>query len=297
MDDRAPAASLLPDLTATPVGAGVLDGRVESSEPVAADVTSLRAAGTIPAHVAIIMDGNGRWAQDRGQHRVFGHHEGVVSVRVVTEAAVEVGIRHLTLYTFSVENWQRPPEEVDGLMRLLVQTVERERETLLRNQVRLAILGDLASMPPDCRDALGRLMDETAHFERMTLHLALSYSGRWEIATAARRIADDVATGRLDPADVDEAAVASRLPSAGMPDPDLLVRTGGDFRVSNFLLWGIAYAEIYVTACLWPDFRRAELLEALRDFQRRERRFGRVPGHGSARMPEADSPTGAASAQ
>lgn len=245
--------------------------------PVAEDVAALRAAGPIPEHVAIIMDGNGRWAQQRGQHRVFGHHEGVVSVRVVTEAAVEVGIRHLTLYTFSVENWQRPQEEVDGLMRLLVQTVERERPTLLRNHVRLRVLGDFDAMPADCRDALQALMDETAHFERMTLHLALSYSGRWEIAEAARRIAARVADGTLAPGAIDEATIAAHLPSNVAPDPDLLIRTGGDFRVSNFLLWGIAYAEIVVTHVLWPDFRRAELLDAVRDFQGRERRFGRVP--------------------
>ncbi len=253
--------------------------------PVADDVAALRAAGPIPAHVAIIMDGNGRWAQQRGQHRVFGHHEGVVSVRVVTEAAVEVGIRHLTLYTFSTENWQRPPEEVDGLMRLLVQTVERERPTLLRNQVRLRVLGDMAAMPTDCCDALQALMDETAHFERMTLHLALSYSGRWEIAEATRRIAARVAAGDLAPGAIDEATVAAHLPSNVAPDPDLLVRTGGDFRVSNFLLWGIAYAEIVVTPCLWPDFRRDQLLDALRDFQRRERRFGRVPAPALAAPP------------
>ena len=247
----------------------------------AAEQAALRASGSIPAHVAIIMDGNGRWAEQRGQHRVFGHHEGVVSVRDVTEAAVEIGVRHLTLYTFSTENWGRPSAEVEALMTLLVETVTKERETLLRNGVRLRVLGDAGALPASCRAALDALMAETAGLTSMTLHLALSYSGRWEIVEAARRIAEDVAAGRLAPEAVDEAAVRARLATGDTPDPDLLIRTGGEMRVSNFLLWSIAYTELYVTDRLWPDFRRAALYEAVRSFQRRERRFGRVPGAAS----------------
>ena len=240
------------------------------------DVAALHAAGPVPSHVAIIMDGNGRWARERGQHRFLGHHEGVVSVREVTEAAVEVGIEHLTLYTFSTENWHRPAAEVEALMTLLVDTVARERETLLRNGVRLHVLGELAALPPACQAALAALMDETAALDKMTLHLALSYRGRWEIARAARTIADDVAAGLLRPEDVDEDAFAARLPSGGLPDPDLLIRTGGEMRISNFLLWSIAYTELYVTDLFWPDFRRAALHDAIRSFQMRDRRFGRV---------------------
>lgn len=243
----------------------------------AAQQAALRASGAIPRHIAIIMDGNGRWAQARGQHRFVGHHEGVVSVRDVTEAAVEIGVEHLTLYTFSTENWQRPEQEVAALMSLLVETVGNERETLLRNGVRLNVLGDLRALPEACRRGLQALMDETASLDRMTLHLALSYSGRWEIVQAARRIAEEAAAGTLDPATLDEEGFAAYLDTAELPDPDLLIRTGGEMRISNFLLWSIAYTELYVTERLWPDFRRAALYEAVQDFQRRERRFGRVP--------------------
>ncbi len=256
---------------------------IPASPADAAAPQALRAAGPIPRHVAIIMDGNGRWAQARGQHRFVGHHEGVVSVRDVTEAAVEVGIEHLTLYTFSTENWQRPPQEVEALMSLLVDTVARERDTLLKNGVRLHVLGELEALPPACRRGLENLMDETAAMARMTLHLALSYSGRWEIVQAARRIARAAAAGGLDPEAIDEALFARHLDTARLPDPDLLIRTGGEMRVSNFLLWSIAYTELYVTDELWPDFRRASLYAALRDFQRRDRRFGRVPDPPAAR--------------
>ena len=235
------------------------------------------ASGAIPASVAVIMDGNGRWAQARGQHRYVGHHEGVVSVRDVTEAAVQIGIEHLVLYTFSTENWNRPAEEVAALMELLVETVSAQRQTLLDNGVRLQVLGDLAALPAPCVDALQALMDETADLSNMTLHLALSYSGRSEIVRAARRIAEQAAAGTLDPSAIDEQMVASHLDTAGLPDPDLLIRTGGEMRVSNFLLWSIAYTELYVTDTLWPDFRRDQLYAAVRDFQLRERRFGGVP--------------------
>jgi undecaprenyl diphosphate synthase len=255
-------------------------------EPQTADdlqaQADLRSGGPIPAHVAVIMDGNGRWAQARGQHRYVGHHEGVVSVRDVTEAAVQIGIRHLTLYTFSTENWNRPATEVGALMALLVETVASQRETLLANGVRLRVLGDLDALPAEPRQALQALVDETAGLANMTLHLALSYSGRWEIVRAAQRIAREAARGTLDPDALDEAAFEAHLATAGVPDPDLLVRTGGDVRVSNFLLWQIAYTELYVTDTLWPDFRRPHLYAAVRDFQTRERRFGRVPQPGGA---------------
>ncbi len=259
-----PHTSLAPDVTA---------GSAED----AARQEALKASGAIPQHIAIIMDGNGRWAQARGQHRFIGHHEGVVSVRDVTEAAVEIGVEHLTLYTFSTENWHRPQPEVEALMALLVETVAKERETLLRNGVRLNVLGDLSALPEACRDSLRALMAETDSLHRMTLHLALSYSGRWEIARAARRIAEEAAAGTLDPQAVDEDFFNTYLDTAELPDPDLLIRTGGEMRISNFLLWSIAYTELYVTQKLWPDFRRAELYEAVRDFQGRDRRFGRVP--------------------
>lgn len=254
----------------------LLDPASPEGRADAARQAALREAGVIPEHVAVIMDGNGRWAQQRGFHRVVGHHEGVVSVRDVTEAAVELGIQVLTLYTFSTENWQRPKEEVDGLMRLLVDTVAAQRETLLRNGVRLELLGDLDALPGDSRAALDALCADTAALTRMKLVLALSYSGRWEIVEAARRLAEDVHAGRLAVDDVTEDAFRAHLPSGHLPDPDLLVRTGGDLRVSNFLLWGIAYTEIVVTETLWPDFRRAALYDAVAEFQRRERRFGRV---------------------
>lgn len=258
------------------MSAPLLDPASPEGRADAARQAALREAGAVPKHVAVIMDGNGRWAQQRGFPRVVGHHEGVVSVRDVTEAAVELGIEVLTLYTFSTENWQRPAEEVEGLMRLLVDTVAAQRETLLRNGVRLELLGDLDALPADCRDALNALCDETAALDRMTLVLALSYSGRWEIVEAARRLAEDVQAGRIAPDAVTEDAFRQRLPSGHLPDPDVLIRTGGDLRVSNFLLWGIAYTEIVVTETLWPDFRRAALYDAVAEFQGRERRFGRV---------------------
>lgn len=258
---------------------------------------ALKASGALPGHVAVIMDGNGRWARQRGHHRYVGHHEGVVRVREITEAAVEVGIRTLTLYTFSTENWHRPKDEVDALMRLLVDTVERQRETLLKNGVRLELLGDLSALPADCCAALDALCRDTAHLSRMTLVLALSYSGRWELVEAARRIARDVAAGDLAPDAVTEETFRARLPSGHLPDPDLLIRTGGDLRVSNFLLWSIAYTELYVTDALWPDFGPDALFDALAEFQRRERRFGRVaesaPVSAAPLLPSSAPPSGA----
>ncbi|WP_228350609.1 isoprenyl transferase [Rhodocaloribacter litoris] len=237
---------------------------------------ALRRRGPLPRHIAVIMDGNGRWARARGQLRYVGHYEGVESVRDVTEACAELGIEYLTLYTFSTENWHRPRNEVNALMQLLIRTLRREKETLHRNNIRLRALGDLSKLPEACRKELEEAMAETAGGTRMTLTLALSYSGRWELTEAMRGLARRVAAGELDPGAIDEATVGAALGTAGMPDPDLLIRTGGELRVSNFLLWQIAYAEFYVTDVLWPAFRRAQLYEAIRDFQDRDRRFGRV---------------------
>jgi undecaprenyl diphosphate synthase len=222
------------------------------------------------------MDGNGRWAQRRDRMRVMGHHEGVASVRDVTEACAQLGVGYLTLYTFSTENWERPRAEVNALMELLVHTVRRERETLMKNDVRLETIGDLAQLPSACESALQQTKDETAGNDRMVLTLALSYSGRWDIVQAARTLAERVRSGDLAPEAIDEDLFDAHLDTGSAPDPDLLIRTGGEFRLSNFLLWQSAYSELYITERYWPDFRREQLYEAIRSFQDRERRFGRV---------------------
>jgi undecaprenyl diphosphate synthase len=269
-----------PDLTPSHVR---LTRGVQSTEDRARQL-ELIGAGRLPAHIAIIMDGNGRWARDRGRTRVEGHREGIRSVRDVTEACAQLGIRYLTLYTFSTENWQRPQREVVALMELLVRTIRREAGRLHANGIRVRTLGDFERLPPRARDEMQEAMTLTERNERMDLVLALSYSGRWELARAARRLARDVRDGRLDPEGIDEDALAARLDTAGLPDPDLLIRTGGEIRVSNFLLWQIAYAELYMTDVRWPDFRREALYDAIRDFQGRDRRFGRVePDRGHER--------------
>jgi undecaprenyl diphosphate synthase len=236
----------------------------------------LKARGEIPVHIAAIMDGNGRWAKQQGKTRVAGHREGVESVRDITEACAQLGVQHLTLYTFSTENWQRPPKEVVALMELLVRTIRREVGRLQENNIRVQTLGQLDRLPKRAAAEMREAEELTRHNTRMTLNLALSYSGRWELARAARLIAEAAATGQLDPASVDEDTIAAHLTTAGMPDPDLLIRTGGDLRVSNFLLWQLAYTEIYLTDRFWPAFRRDSLYAAIEDFQNRERRFGRV---------------------
>ncbi|HYE95609.1 MAG TPA: isoprenyl transferase [Rubricoccaceae bacterium] len=243
----------------------------------AAAQEALKGEGALPVHIACIMDGNGRWARRRGRTRVMGHREGVESVRDVTEACAQLGVGYLTLYTFSTENWQRPKAEVTALMELLVRTLRREAERLDRNDIRLRAIGDLSRLPARPRAELEESIAMTADNGRMTLTLALSYSGRWEIVEAARTLAEAARAGALDPAALDEAAFAAALPSADLPDPDLLIRTGGEMRVSNFLLWQVAYTELFVSDRLWPDFRRDALYEAIRAYQRRDRRFGRVP--------------------
>jgi len=241
---------------------------------------ALRSRGAIPRHIAIIMDGNGRWAREQGKARVTGHREGVESVRDIAEAAAQLGVEYLTLYTFSTENWKRPLTEVNALMALLVRTVRRELATLRRNGIRLNAIGDLDQLPNEARKELEHAVKETAGHGRMTLNLALSYSGRWELARAIRRLAGAIAAGDMRPDDLDDADIAGVLETAGMPDPDLLIRTGGEYRISNFLLWQLAYTELYFTHRYWPAFRRGALYESIRDFQDRDRRFGAIQDKG-----------------
>lgn len=230
----------------------------------------------LPRHVAIIMDGNGRWAKQRNMDRSQGHIEGVNTVRKITEIASEIGIGYLTLYTFSTENWNRPREEVDALMNLIVVAIERETPDLIKNNVRLTMIGDMERMPQFARERLARCMDDTAHCSGLTLCLALSYSARWEIVEACRKVAAMAKCGDVDVADIDDDMFASALSTHGIPDPDLLIRTAGDLRISNFLLWQIAYAELYFTDTFWPDFTKEEFCQAILDYQGRERRFGKT---------------------
>ncbi len=230
----------------------------------------------LPDHVAIIMDGNGRWAKQQGKVRSFGHQSAIEAVRDTVEGAAEIGIKVLTLYAFSTENWNRPRLEVDALMHLLVHTISKEMPTLMKNDIRLASIGDIDSLPSRVAKNLKKAIDATSSNKRMTLVLALSYSSRWEITTAMKRIAVEVKQGLLDPSQITEELVSKHLETAAWPDPELLIRTSGEARISNYLLWQIAYAELYFTSKLWPDFRREDLFEAILDFQQRERRFGKT---------------------
>ena len=230
----------------------------------------------LPRHVAIIMDGNGRWAKQRNLDRSQGHIEGVNTVRKVTEIASEIGIGYLTLYTFSTENWNRPKEEVDALMNLIVVAIERETPDLIKNNVRLTMIGDTGRMPQFARDRLARCISDTAHCTGLTLCLALSYSARWEIVEACRKIAVQVRDGELKAEEIDDATFAAGLSTQGIPDPDLLIRTAGDLRISNFLLWQIAYAELYFTDTFWPDFTKEEFCRAIIYYQCRESRLGKT---------------------
>lgn len=228
----------------------------------------------IPRHIAIIMDGNGRWARSRGSERFEGHQAGVDAVHDTIEAASELGVKYLTLYAFSTENWNRPQPEVDLLLQLIVTALAREKANLLAKNVRLCAIGDLERLPAESRNSLRDSIDATAHCSGLTVTLALSYSSRWEITRAVRILAAEAAAGRLDPETITDASVDAALTTADLPDPDLLIRTGGDYRISNFLLWQIAYSELYFTPVYWPEFGRQQLCEAIADFQRRERRFG-----------------------
>lgn len=230
----------------------------------------------LPRHIAIIMDGNGRWAKRQGMPRVFGHRNGVKAVRETTEAAAELGIEYLTLYAFSTENWNRPRLEVDALMTLLVETIEAEIATLQKNNIRLWAIGDLTKLPPRSLKVLREAIDSTRNNTRMTLVLALNYSAKWEILQAVRDLAAQVEAGKLAAADIDEKIFVNALNTRGIPDPELLIRTSGEARISNFLLWQIAYSELYFTPTFWPDFRKDNLYQAIIDYQRRERRFGKI---------------------
>jgi undecaprenyl diphosphate synthase len=243
------------------------------------DTMSLKdkvSAGNIPSHIAVIMDGNGRWAKQKGKMRIFGHSNGVTAVKETVEGAAEIGVKFLTLYAFSTENWNRPKIEVNALMELLVNTIHKETKTLLKNGIRLIAIGDLNSLPKNCRKELNEAMEKTSSGDRMTLILALSYSSRWEITNAVTTIAEKIKAGSLDPSQINEKTISDHLCTAGIPDPELLIRTSGEQRISNFLMWQISYAELFFTDKLWPDFRREDLLEAIDDFQKRERRFGKT---------------------
>lgn len=230
----------------------------------------------VPAHVAIIMDGNGRWAAGRGKARSEGHFRGVDSVIEVTRASSDLGVKYLTLYGFSTENWRRPQEEVDILMSLIGDTIERQTSFLVENNVRLNLIGELDRIPEVSRRKLYNGVEATLHCTGLVLTMALSYSGRWELTEAARKIARRCMEGSLKPEEIDDDTIASELSTYPIPDPDLLIRTGGEYRISNFLLWQTAYSELYFTPVLWPDFGREQLKEALLDFQGRERRFGKT---------------------
>lgn len=230
----------------------------------------------MPKHVAIIMDGNGRWAKTHGKPRVFGHKNGVVAVRSVTEGAAEVGIENLTLYAFSTENWNRPKAEVTALMGLLVSTISKETKTLNKNNIRLNAIGDLSSLPSNCSSELQEAIDKTSSNTGMNLILALSYSSRWEITNAVNLLLNDVKANKISSEKISESDFSNYLCTHGTPDPELLIRTSGEYRISNFLLWQIAYSELYFTEKLWPDFRKEDLYEALIHYQQRERRFGKT---------------------
>ena len=230
----------------------------------------------IPQHVAVIMDGNGRWAKLHGKERLFGHYNGVESVRAVITASVQLGVKYLTLYTFSTENWNRPKAEVDGLMELLVENIVKETPTFHEKNIRFTTIGNNSLLPEKALRKLEECIAETASNSGMTLVLALSYSSRWEITEAVRRIADKVKNGELNVEDIDDDVVSSNLTTAGIPDPELLIRTSGELRLSNYLLWQMAYTELYFTDTLWPDFREESFYEAIVDYQKRERRFGKT---------------------
>jgi len=230
----------------------------------------------LPAHIAIIMDGNGRWAKQKGNKRIFGHQNGVNAVRETVEAAAELGIKYLTLYAFSTENWRRPKLEIDALMSLLVSTINNETETLMKNNVRLLTIGDMQSLPESVARKLKEAIRITQNNTGLSLVLALSYSARWEIVEAVRKIATDINDHKISVEDINHDTFIQKLATAGMPDPELLIRTSGEYRISNFLLWQIAYAELYFTETLWPDFRKENLYKAIVDYQCRERRFGKT---------------------
>lgn len=236
----------------------------------------LKKSGAIPSHIAIIMDGNGRWAKKRGLPRAAGHTRGVESVREIVKTCSQLGVNFLTLYTFSTENWRRPKDEVSMLMRLLLKSLRDETDELNQNNIKITMIGDLDSLPKEVQKELRDASEKTKNNKKMTLNLALSYSGRVEILHAIKNISHLAAQKKLNPEEIDDKIFAEHLMTKGLPDPDLVIRTSGEFRVSNFLLWQIAYSEFYISDVLWPDFRRNSLYDAIRSFQKRERRFGKV---------------------
>ncbi len=230
----------------------------------------------LPKHIAIIMDGNGRWAQEKGQDRLYGHFHGVESVRNIVEGAAELGIEYLTLYAFSTENWDRPVNEVTGLMELLVETIRNEVPTLNKNNIRLHVIGDMSMLPEYAQKALEEALSLTSQNTGLNLVMALSYSSRWELVNAVKKIAEDVQAGKVDAALISQDTLQKYLVTSELPDPELMIRTSGEYRISNFLLYQLAYAELYFTSTRWPDFRKEHLYEAILDFQKRERRFGKT---------------------
>jgi undecaprenyl diphosphate synthase len=230
----------------------------------------------LPRHIAIIMDGNGRWAEEQGQERLYGHFHGVESVRNIVEGCAELGIEYLTLYAFSTENWDRPQPEVEGLMTLLVETIRNEVPTLCKNNIRLHVIGELSMLPDFARTALQEALDLTAANTGLNLVMALSYSSRWELVNAVKNIAKDVKAGKIEPETITQDTLQQYLSTSNLPDPELMIRTSGEYRISNFLLYQLAYAELYFTNTRWPDFRKENLYEAIIDFQNRERRFGKI---------------------
>lgn len=230
----------------------------------------------LPAHIAIIMDGNGRWAEEQGHDRLFGHMHGVESVRDIVESAAELGVEYLTLYAFSTENWDRPAYEVTGLMELLVDTIRKEVPTLNKNNIRLHVIGDIGMLPVNARNELSEAINETGANTGLNLVMALSYSSRWEIVDAIKKIAEDVASNKIAPNEITQDLLRAYLSTAHFPDPELMIRTSGEFRISNFLLYQIAYTELYFTNTRWPDFRKENLYEAIVDYQGRQRRFGKT---------------------
>lgn len=230
----------------------------------------------LPKHIAIIMDGNGRWAKEKGEDRIHGHHEGVVSVRNIVEGCTEIGIKYLTLYAFSTENWNRPKHEVDALMELLVSTIRKEVDDLKKNNVKLSVIGDFKALPEICQREMQEGIDMTSHCTGVNLILALSYSSRWEIVKAAQSIASEVAAGKLKAEEIDSETIQTHLCTKDIPDPELMIRTGGEHRISNFLLYQLAYTELYFTDVHWPAFRKENLFDAILNYQQRERRFGKT---------------------
>jgi len=230
----------------------------------------------LPNHIAIIMDGNGRWAKQRGTQRIFGHRNGVSAVRAAIEASAELGVKYLTLYAFSTENWNRPKIEIDALMGLLINTINTETETLIKNNISLITIGDKDSLPKAVQKKLDEVILRTSKGTGLTVILALSYSSRWEIVNAVKLLTQDISKGMISPENINEETFSSYLNTSGIPDPELMIRTSGEFRISNFLMWQLAYTELYFTPVLWPDFNKEELYKAIVDYQQRERRFGKI---------------------